>query len=439
MITISPLSNDATAYLKAPFVPLADYYGINDSALRAIENQVWAGHTALHNGRDDLAIELWKAASIQRKRRARELGLAEFKTVTLSGRWVQNIGHFVYVDALLKLASLGCVEDVDKVVLYVNMYRGNRISNRVLLDLYRPHLGVVGDGVGDLSDDVRQVAHWMRSDLDYVSLADNDFVDPWELVVRANDIWKGLRRKPLVSLSQEIADRGRAFCERMNIAKNGWFAVIHARAPGYNGGSQCVRDVELTGYEPIIEKILALGGGVVRLGGAHMPTMSHPHVFDYAGFAQKDPALDIYLASQCRFFIGCSSGLEVVPFLFGVPSLWLNSAPIGDSPWSEDIFYAPKKFHHSGSGAIASLDDIVNASLAHSQFASTYTDKGFGIHQLSDREMESAFDFFFRHAVMKEALGEDSRRITGAFRAKCEALGLRQRGTAIPSAVKHLI
>ena len=55
-------------------------------------------------------------------------------------------------------------------------------------------------------------------------------------------------------------------------------------------------------------------------------------MIDYACSDLRSDWMDIFLCAQCRFFIGCQSGLSAVPSVFGVPVV-MTDLRMGQTPW----------------------------------------------------------------------------------------------------------
>ena len=72
----------------------------------------------------------------------------------------------------------------------------------------------------------------------------------------------------------------------------------------------------------------------MRIGAGdseEMPDVGETRIIDYSAKHRTDFG-DIYLAGKCKFFVGCSSGLHHLPFIFNVPVVDANYVPIALSP-----------------------------------------------------------------------------------------------------------
>ena len=86
-----------------------------------------------------------------------------------------------------------------------------------------------------------------------------------------------------------------------------------------------VRNASIQNYIEGIKAITDAGGWVVRLGEPGLPKLPvMERVIDYAHSPYKSELMDIYLISECRFFVGHSSGPNIVANLLRKPLLLVN-------------------------------------------------------------------------------------------------------------------
>lgn len=113
-------------------------------------------------------------------------------------------------------------------------------------------------------------------------------------------------------LNQRKYQRAEQIRIRMGIPLSDWFVCLHVREGGFRNDREDPRNSSIENYYEGIQIITRAGGWVVRLGDPSMsriPVMDR--VIDYAHAPFKSDLMDLYLMSQCRFFIGTDSG----PFL----------------------------------------------------------------------------------------------------------------------------
>jgi len=112
---------------------------------------------------------------------------------------------------------------------------------------------------------------------------------------------------------------------QMGIQSTDWFVCIHVRESGFRSDSEQNRNSSIENYVEGIKVITDAGGWVVRLGDSSMtPLPKMDRVVDYSATQFKSELMDIYLISECRFFIGTNSGPDNVATLFNRPMILVN-------------------------------------------------------------------------------------------------------------------
>ncbi len=146
-------------------------------------------------------------------------------------------------------------------------------------------------------------------------------------VVESYD-WTTEVQKPLtVGLRPEKLARAQALRREMVLPDGAWFAALHVREGGFYGDHQAsaCRNATIANYLPLIREITARGGWVARLGDKTMtPLPSMERVIDYPHTRFKSALMDMHLLSECRFYVGMSSGILDTAFLFQRPMLIAN-------------------------------------------------------------------------------------------------------------------
>ena len=132
--------------------------------------------------------------------------------------------------------------------------------------------------------------------------------------------WTEEIQKPL-SVGLKAEKRARAHDRRlqMGIPESAWFVGLHVRERGfYNPREEFTcRNATIANYLPLIREITTRGGWVIRLGDKSMtPLPPMERVVDYPHTSFKSDLMDMYLLSECRFYVGMSSGILDTAFLF---------------------------------------------------------------------------------------------------------------------------
>ena len=188
--------------------------------------------------------------------------------------------------------------------------------------------------------------------------------DFWSAIQRA---WAEQGRPPLLTLDEQTRQRGWQTLQSLGVPKDAWFVALHVRESGFHRvahSRDVIRDADVATYEDALRAITRRGGWVIRCGDQTMkPLTPMPQVIDYAHSTLKADWLDIFLCSQCRFFIGTQSGLSHVPATFGVPTLYTNWVSWGQPPPTAYDFFLPKLCWLKSAGRHATLDEVLSSEL----------------------------------------------------------------------------
>ena len=113
----------------------------------------------------------------------------------------------------------------------------------------------------------------------------------------------------------------------MGIPLTDWFVCLHVREYKPHADPEFVdyRNASIPNYIEGIKVITDAGGWVVRIGDKSMTPLPHmERVIDYPFTRFKSELMDLYLFSQCRFYIGSSSGPYDAAVLFGKRQIGIN-------------------------------------------------------------------------------------------------------------------
>jgi putative glycosyltransferase (TIGR04372 family) len=177
-----------------------------------------------------------------------------------------------------------------------------------------------------------------------------------EAVIAVQRQWELEGRPPLLSLTAEDRRRGWDLLESLGVEREAWFACLHVREPGWLGETEQSEhrhsNADVDTYLAAVRLVTERRGWVIRMGDRSMkPLPPMERVLDYAHEPGRTDWMDVFLAAECRFFLGSTSGLFGLPYLFGRPSALANWCPMSDRPWSSRDLFIPKIHRPLGGGA----------------------------------------------------------------------------------------
>lgn len=152
--------------------------------------------------------------------------------------------------------------------------------------------------------------------------------------------------------------------------------TVHARTSGFKAGQNLLvkerldeqeqlrderaRNADIENYFLAIDRLVERGYTVVRLGDPSMPPVARPGLVDLATSPLREPLLDFYFIGRSRFMMCSDSGPGVVPWLMGVPLVYLNAAhPAVCWPFGPYDLVVPKYVRELESGRFLRLEEML--------------------------------------------------------------------------------
>ncbi|MEM7744382.1 MAG: TIGR04372 family glycosyltransferase [Pseudomonadota bacterium] len=309
-----------------------------------------------------------------------------------------RIGHLAAeVDCFLKERALGLVPDEHPILLLDR----RRAGNIALLDIYKRHLTVLD-------------RRWQRHLLAEITKIQTARLSLGRPVVGFSEaarysqvlaLWGD--RPPVVTLPDDIEQRGRTRLQELGVPADAWFVCVHAREGGYSPideNAHAHRNAQISTYGPAMTSITDRGGWVVRVGDPTMtPLEPMDQVVDYALSPLKADWMDLWLTAHNRFFVGTSSGLAMLANVFGTPCALVNMIPLGASyGMAPSDISIPKRLLDEH-GRVLSLSEVFKRGLSVQRYAHMFAENNVVIVDNSPQEVKALVD-------------EMLERVTGAFK-----------------------
>jgi putative glycosyltransferase (TIGR04372 family) len=208
--------------------------------------------------------------------------------------------------------------------------------------------------------------------------------------------WEKRNNKPLFELSEEDKDFGWSQLAKYGIKRGSRFVSLHVRDSGYKSGSHLVKDpydeyrnADVSTYQLAIDSLIDKGTWVIRVGDPNMkPIKEQDRVLDYAKSTIRSNRMDIFLFSQCFYFVGVSSGPVLNPILFGVPVVMTNFIPLSARPHASNCLFIPKLLFSNKLSRILTFEEILGSNLGSIYTAHGYESEGIQIIDNTDEEIK---------------------------------------------------
>ncbi|MEQ8191366.1 MAG: TIGR04372 family glycosyltransferase, partial [Candidatus Eremiobacterota bacterium] len=148
---------------------------------------------------------------------------------------------------------------------------------------------------------------------------------------------------------------------KMGIPADKWFVCLHVREQSfYQDNDRPWRNSSIFNYIKGIKAIVDSGGYVVRMGDKSMTPMPKMRgVIDYPFSPFKSELMDLYLISECRFYIGTNSGPFGVANLFQKPMIMVNLSDLAILSYQKVSFAIIKHLYSHSRNRFLSISEIL--------------------------------------------------------------------------------
>lgn len=254
------------------------------------------------------------------------------------------IGNFcTQIDAYVKEKQLGRIPRY-RMIIYphfssVFSKRPFRLlsANNYLCHLWKQHFWVVTNPIMGFFLKPILSAPWIQYERPYLS----EFPGQSFYAVNYAYYAKNPRfslESSILKIPQHDREKGWEILQKLGMKKGDWFVCFYAREPGYYNevdmkNQGVIRNVKVETYKKALLEIVFNGGWCIRMGSSKMEPLPKSlsqleRVIDYPKTDFVSDFMDVFLAATCKFMLTCSSGISMLPGLFGVPIVMTNVIPL---------------------------------------------------------------------------------------------------------------
>ncbi len=185
----------------------------------------------------------------------------------------------------------------------------------------------------------------------------------------------------LHTISQKHLDHGLSVLDQWGLKKYDWFVGLHVREPEYRDyGIKNVRDSDIHSFCKAIDFIESLGGYVIKLGIENTKiNIQNKKFINYSSSKFKSDEMDIFLSTQCKFFIGTNSGLHNIPLIFKIPILYFNMFPIEQINSQPNSISTIKLIKDNKTNKYLKFREILNLDIRNSFKVEDYDNQGLSV------------------------------------------------------------
>lgn len=279
-----------------------------------------------------------------------------------------RIGHLAAeVDCFLKLRYLGKIDLSKKYFISANP---KKIANAKLLELWGSEIRVITNSLIDFFLNFMTYGPFMKCDVSDYVLSTAKAAKYYQV----NAEWRG---GSTLKLGSELISKGADTLEKMGIPRGSWYVCIHARERGYSVNDDDLHDYRNFDFESLnlaIKEIISRGGYCIRLGHktARTGLDQIEGFFDYANSEYVSDEMDLFLCGSCRFFLGNTSGLFILPSIFTVPVILTNVIPITSMPFQAHDLSIFKKILNLNTGKLMTIKEMLDSEIVHFRVGALY-------------------------------------------------------------------
>ncbi len=264
-----------------------------------------------------------------------------------------QFGHLVTEpEAFVRTGILGWREPMTGILLMPEQ----KCANPDLLRYWSKHICIITDS--EICRRLEPLAHTLEYCSDWLKVPNLGrlFAPSWgPALITA---WEEKRYPPPLTLDPRQKERGWKILESLGVSRDTWFVITHVRyAVTHFTDQVATRNADITTYFDAYREIVERGGVVLRLGNSAMPKLPQMSgVIDLAHGEQHPGWFDLFLASECRFMLGSSSGPCSLSALFGRP-LVISNVAAHCFPVSLNDIFLPKLYREKASRRLLSFSE----------------------------------------------------------------------------------
>lgn len=204
--------------------------------------------------------------------------------------------------------------------------------------------------------------------------------------------------KPLLPFSDQVTCYAKKKKQQMGLGDK--YICIHARevATKVNNFISSYEDTSaidsnINSYDLACQYMRDLGYQSVRMGKDESKSCEIAGVIDYAN-EFYDELMDFYLLANCKFLVGCSSGITAIAAFWGRPILHTNALSFcyGQEalPRTEYDLYIPKKFYSMREKRLLNLYETWDISFKCDRFTKRFDEAGIILIDNTETEILNA-------------------------------------------------
>jgi len=260
-------------------------------------------------------------------------------------------GHIALMDFFIKAERLGIIDRKTNIIVDALEDFSNPVLAGYFNRLFKASATVQGIVPGFFPEEIEEPISLFRT-------KGNQYLWLEDFTARVQMKWfERFQRQCIAPLRTEDREAALRYLDSYGFARTNWFVTMHIREGGDN--LRDLRNADPNTYIDAVKLIIREGGWVFRIGSKNMSSAMNfesARFIDFSSIEDIPPHIDIFLLSNCRFFVGTGSGpIAVAGHVFGRPVAATNWAPLGARLSWQDQVILPKIYINSSNSTTLNM------------------------------------------------------------------------------------
>lgn len=217
----------------------------------------------------------------------------------------------------------------------------------------------------------------------------HSYLDQYVSIQKIFNKWTTeFKNQPIVKLEEKYLDFCMKKLKELGLANNQEFVALHIRE---NNNVDDPRNVNVLGYQKVIDEIIEMGLTVIRFGAGKMtPFNTVPGLIDLNTDTPENRYIHYGVMKLASLFIVTNSGPSLVALTLGTPVLMTNANHISLQFDKTNHWVMPKKFIDLKHSQVIPLGKVISSNLGYCLLNQTKLAKYFGVGTIENTPKEMA-------------------------------------------------
>lgn len=228
---------------------------------------------------------------------------------------------------------------------------------------------------------------------------------------------------------------GQKVLKTLGIPDDAWFVSFHVRTQNFYQGIDFEnnynnRCTNIDSYFLALKEIVNAGGYCIYIGeDKHIFTEKlkelSPYVININDVDCSRERISPFLFSQCTFFIGCNSGPSIIPGVFGVPTVQVQTSPFWGIPLRFYDLFIFKKLWDRKKKRFLTLEELFSVEVCQTNLDYQFEQLNLDVIDNTPEEVQEVvtemMDLLFKTPIDQTDNDERQKLFKSLFPPQCYA------------------